>query len=133
VGSTQMQESSVAADRDAPGRIIVGYRKGVTVLELVGEHDLTTADDVSDRVSEQASLGRGVVISLSETEFIDSSILRALFVGDRALLGRGRRLVLHLGRSDSVRRALELANANEQLLCCDSLDEAVAFAAQCSG
>jgi anti-anti-sigma factor len=114
-------------------RIVVGYRKGVTVLDLMGEHDMASAGAVTSSVATQASLGRGVVVSLTEADFIDSSIVQALFLGDRAMLARGRRLVLLVGRSEQAQRVLELAGASERLLCCDSLDEAVAFASQCSG
>lgn len=116
-------------DEETVAAIIVGYRDGITVLDLVGEHDLSTAEEVAFNIEEQIARSRGVVVSLTETQFLDSSILRVLFQGDRKMLRIGRRLVLH-GGDERVRRVFELAHVSDQLLCCDSLDEAIEFAAQ---
>ena len=110
--------------------VIAGYFDGVTVLGLVGEHDMSTAEEVEFNIAEQIARGRGIVISLTDTQFLDSSILRVLFKGDREMLQIGRRLVLHMKGNESILRALELACADERLLCCDSLEEAIAFASQ---
>jgi anti-anti-sigma factor len=56
-------------------RITVDDRHGVTVVALVGEHDLSTALEVSDAF---AALTDGLVIDLSRTTFLDSSILGAV-------------------------------------------------------
>jgi len=106
--------------------VIAGYFDGVTVLGLVGEHDMSTAEEVEFNIAR----GRGIVISLTDTQFLDSSILRVLFKGDREMLQIGRRLVLHMKGNESILRPLELACADERLLCCDSLEEAIAFASQ---
>jgi anti-anti-sigma factor len=106
----------------------------VTVLELVGEHDLATADELAAAIAEDAGLSRGVVVSLVDTDYLDSSILRVLFQADRVMLSRGRRLVLLTGgRTARIETVLELAQVREQLLCCDTLDEALEFASQVSG
>jgi anti-anti-sigma regulatory factor len=98
------------------GEVIAGYRGGVTVLALVGEH---------------ADLGRGVVIVLSETEFIDSRIVQQLFRGDIELLKKGRRLVIQNDPDSTVEHVLELSGVRAQLVCSDTLDEAVQLASQC--
>jgi anti-anti-sigma regulatory factor len=125
MGSTDVQ--GTPTDEGLPS-IIVGYRDGIAVLDLVGEHDLTTARDVALAIAEQIARSRGIVVSLSEAEFLDSSVIRELFRGDGELLGRGRRLVVHTGANDVVRRVCELARVTDRLLCCDSLDEAIAVA-----
>jgi anti-anti-sigma factor len=126
--STHRQSEDVGK---ALAAIIVGYRKGVTVVDLVGEHDASTAESLSSTITEQASLNRGVVVSLTETEFVDSSIVRALFIGDGAMLAKGRRLVLHSHGQEIVQRVLDLAGVSEQLLTCVTLEEAIEFASQC--
>ena len=113
------------------GTVKLGYQDGVAVLALVGEHDIQTAAALSAAIREQADRGAGVVVSLTETEFIDSSIVRALFQGDQYLLSQGRRLVLHSEPSSPVESVLEIAGVDRQLLCCDLLGEAVEYAAQC--
>jgi anti-anti-sigma regulatory factor len=119
-----------AADQVSP-TIVVGFREDVAVLGLVGEHDMATVEQVAFNITEQAAHGRGLVVSLIETQFIDTSLVRELFRGDQEMLRHGRRLVLHVGGNETIRRVLELAQVREQLLCCDSLEEAVAFASQC--
>jgi len=114
--------------------IIARHHESVTVLELVGEHDLATADELAAAIAEAAGLSRGVVVSLVDTDYLDSSILRVLFQADRVMLSRGRRLVLLTGgRTARIETVLELAQVREQLLCCDTLDEALEFASQVSG
>lgn len=45
------------------------------VVELVGEHDLTTVGDLRERLDEIFATGTRVVIDFSEATFIDSAIL----------------------------------------------------------
>jgi len=113
------------------GEVIVGYRSGVTVLALVGEHDMSSADRLSATIREHADLGRGVVIVLSETEFIDSRIVQQLFRGDIELLKKGRRLVIQNDPDSTVEHVLELSGVRAHLVCSDTLDEAVQLASQC--
>ena len=49
------------------------------------------------------------------------------------MLEQGRRLVLHVDGNMACERVLQLVGAYESFLCCDSLDEAVAFAGEHSG
>jgi len=49
---------------------------GIDVLTLRGEHDLSTATDVSRRIESALESASGLAIDLSETTFIDSAMLR---------------------------------------------------------
>jgi len=109
--------------------ITIVDRDGVTVLGLVGEHDAAVAPELAAVIRQQCALKHGVVVSFAETDFIDSSIVRELFAGDRGMLAGGRRLVLHTGR-EPVDRVLKLVRAEELLVCCDQLDDAIEFASQ---
>jgi len=129
--STQQHTTAVGEPTVEIRRVIHGYRDGVAVLALVGEHDLTTAGTLMAKIDKQVAQDRGVVVSLSETEFIDSSILHALYRGDRSLMKRGRRLILHVGSSTAlVDRALQLGGILDQLIWTVSLDDAVVYAGQ---
>jgi anti-anti-sigma factor len=119
--------TSVAARSDS---VVVEYCDGVSVLELPGEHDLTTANDVASNIAVQIVRNRGIVVSLSETAGVDSSVVRVFLRADEELVRHGRRLVLHMGDNESVRRVLELAGVSDRFVCCDALDEAVELAAQ---
>jgi anti-anti-sigma factor len=112
--------------------ILVRRHGPVTVFSLVGEHDLTTADDLAVKITEQTRIGRGVVISLQQAEFIDSSIIQVLFQADRGLRQHGRRLALHTNTTDTVERLLELARIPDQLPCCDTIPESLELAEQTS-
>jgi anti-anti-sigma factor len=132
--STQHQMAGVDQPTVEIRRVVHGYRDGVAVLALVGEHDLTTAATLTTKIEQQVSRDRGVVVSLTETEFIDSSIMHALYRGDQSLMKRGRRLILHVGGpTPLVDRALELGGLLDQLIWTVSLDDAVVFAAQSDG
>jgi anti-anti-sigma factor len=60
------------------GSIFVECRHGVWVLSLRGEHDLSTQPNLSEELERVSAVGGPVVIDLTDTDFIDSSILRVL-------------------------------------------------------
>jgi anti-anti-sigma regulatory factor len=55
----------------------------ITVVKLLGEHDLSSNDELLERLQEPALAGRLLVVDLSETEFIDCSVLSSLIEVDR--------------------------------------------------
>ena len=63
------------------GRITVNDQDGVGVVALVGEHDLSTAADVGDALG--GLRAAGLVVDLSQTTFLDSSILGVLLAAAR--------------------------------------------------
>lgn len=111
------------------GTLEVRRQDGVALIRLVGEHDMATATDLGDEIDEHVASGDGVVVSLMETEFIDSSIVRELYRSDKALQAQGRRLVLHVATASIVRRVLEISALSAALPCTGSLDEAFGLAA----
>jgi len=60
------------------GSIFVECRFGVWILTMHGEHDVSTQPSLAEELEHVADAGGPVVIDLSDAEFIDSSILRAL-------------------------------------------------------
>jgi anti-anti-sigma factor len=56
---------------------------GVSIVELRGEHDLATADEVRAVIERSIAARRPTVVELSLTDFIDSSILGVLLAGLR--------------------------------------------------
>jgi anti-anti-sigma factor len=110
----------------------VEVEDGVAVISLVGEHDIATAAALRSVILEQAALGHGVVMSVSEAEFIDSAIVHELFRGDREMMAVGRRLVLHLDAQAIVERVLQIGGVLGELIWTVWLPEAVAYAGQSS-
>jgi len=117
----------------AGASLVVDHRAEVTVIALVGEHDISTADELSSAIDAEAARRRGIVVSLAETTFLDSAIVHRLFKGDRQMLDAGRRLVLHVGAEPVVDRVLEIGGVLDELIWSVSLDDAVVFAGQSDG
>jgi len=112
------------------GCIDLEEHDGAVVLKLVGDHDLAASELLHAALAHRVLDGQPTVVSLAETSFIDSSVIRALVVADRGLSERGRRLVLYSEPGSPPDRVLQLCRLNETLLFGDTLDEAVMFARQ---
>jgi anti-anti-sigma factor len=88
-----------------------GSSGGVTVLVLTGELDLAAAPALRARVDEAAA-GRGLVVDLEQTTFIDSAVLKELLRARAELAAVDAGLVL-AGVSTPVRRLLDLTRTYE--------------------
>jgi anti-anti-sigma factor len=100
----------------------------VTVVSLLGEHDIATADAVRSQLGLSAKSEGGLVVSLIRTEFCDSTVVNALFRADEQLRERDRQLVLHVATASVVRRVLDVSRLAEAVVCTGSLEEAIALA-----
>jgi anti-sigma B factor antagonist len=69
----------------AIGEIERGFEGDVVVVTLRGEHDLSTAPGLRDELDQAVATGAGIVVDMTETRFIDSSILGVLVEGYRTL------------------------------------------------
>lgn len=105
----------VRMSREGPHFAITLHQepRGRSVVEVTGELDMGTADELSAAVREAAASGH-VLIDLSRLSFMDSSGLRTLLEATRAAREDGWRLELRRG-SDVVQRIVTLAGA-ERLL-----------------
>jgi anti-anti-sigma factor len=113
------------ADRDL---ILVDYQDGVSVITLVGEHDLATSPGLEKTLETEVARGGGVVLSLAEADFIDSSTIRVVFLADTKLQDQQRRLVVHVGTPHVVERAIELSGMLDEMPWTEDLNDAVALA-----
>ena len=102
-------------------------------LRLLGEHDLSNVESVRRAIATQIEADEGVVVSLVETQFLDASIVTALFEGDEKLQPQSRRLVVHVATENVVRRVLEITGLNEALPTTGSLQDALAKASRGEG
>jgi anti-sigma B factor antagonist len=110
--------------------ISIGEHGDVKVVRLLGEQDLVTAKEVREAVDDCLGSDDGLVVSLMQTEFLDSSILHVLFDADSQLQKRERRLVLHVATASIVERVLDVSGLKHDVPCTGSLDAAVALARQ---
>lgn len=109
------------------GQIGVESDGSLQVLVLRGEHDLSTAADVRAHVEEAIATGGDVVVDLSETGFIDSSILGVLVAGYRSLASAEppRRLAVVAVPGGSVTRLFDLVSVSDVIPVYPSRPEAV--------
>ena len=94
----------------------------VAVVRLLGEHDLASAGEVCETVTAVGAERAGVVVDVTETEFVDVAVLRALLDAEAELKARGAGLVIALGTACIVERLLELTDV--QVACAGSVEEA---------
>lgn len=106
-----------------PGRIDI-ERAGDDVLfvSLIGEHDMDTAPGIETAIAAARTEGRGVVVDLVETTFIDSSVIHVLGRASQAMPGR---VALRLGEARVVRTALELTSMLTVIPSAESQQEAI--------
>lgn len=105
----------------------------VTVVSLVGEHDIATAAALRTQLGLSVELGGGVVVSLMQTEFCDSTVMNTLFLADAQLRERDRQLVLHVATASIVRRVLDVSGLADAVSCTGSLEEAIVLAGPGAG
>jgi anti-anti-sigma factor len=74
------------------GTLEIAHDRGVDLLVLRGEHDLSTHNRLRAQVDHALTAGRSVIIDLSDVEFIDSTVLAAILHGQqRATSENGER------------------------------------------
>jgi anti-anti-sigma factor len=105
-----------------------GSVSGVSVVSLLGEHDLASADEVRAALQSGLEGSGGMVVDLSQTLFIDSSVIHALYDARRELGERGRQLVLQLQTASVLVRALEVSGLADALPVAHDRDAAIALA-----
>lgn len=89
----------------------------VALVSVHGEHDLQTAPELRDRLADVISDGVGVVVDLSDSTFIDSSILGTLIDARREAQESelGFAVLLVDGGAEPVRRVLEVTGLADSL------------------
>ncbi|MEZ5098751.1 MAG: STAS domain-containing protein [Thermoleophilia bacterium] len=91
---------------------------GVRTLRLLGEHDLSTRDELLG-LGEAAVEQGDLVIDLAEVEFIEASIVGAVVELRARALHAGRSCTLVLPRGGLPRRVLELCEVPATVPCTD--------------
>jgi anti-anti-sigma factor len=111
------------------GRLIASDHGGVTLLELLGEHDAWTARQLDAQVYSQIERRRSIVISLEHAAFIDSVVIAALYGAEQRARDAALRMVLHVGDEAPVARVVGLAGLSDRVPCASRLEDAIAIAA----
>ena len=104
------------SNNEADLTIDVDERDAGMTVTVVGEIDSSNCDRLQALLSDRASSGHpGTVhVELSGVSFIDSSGLRALLVGQQAIMAASG--AMHVtNASDNVRRLFEITGLTERL------------------
>src|SRR4051794_28414040 len=97
------------------GVIIHNPEPGVAVAELIGEHDLVTRADLQELLDALIIDNELVVIDLSQSTFIDSSVIHALTNSLKFSHETGTALRLQMGTASGVARCLEISGITEMM------------------
>ena len=101
---------------------------GVTVLELLADYDLATAEELRAAIDHALADRPGLVIDLSETTFIDSTVVHLLINAHQVLEARGHELIVQVTEASAVLRVLELTQLDSALGIARDRDQAIASA-----
>jgi anti-anti-sigma factor len=102
-------------------------RDDVVVARLTGELDISGADSTGQRIAEAVpSSARGVVVDMSDLEFIDSSGVSMLFELARRVGSRRQELRVVAPSGKPVARVLEIVEFDRAAPVHSDLDSAVA-------
>lgn len=85
------------------------------VVRLVGEHDLAERGELRALLASLVEANTVVVADLSETTFVDSTILHVLVETDHAARRLGRSFRVQLATTAIVARAFELTGLGARL------------------
>ena len=97
----------------------------VTVVGLMGEHDLASEPDVTAAIARALARGNDIVVDLSETLFIDSKIVGVLIKESAHAEELDRQLVLRIQTDSPARRVLEITTVDQRLRHYETVDSAV--------
>src|SRR6478735_10925780 len=116
------------ADSYRSGEIVISALPGDRwLVTLKGEHDLSTADELCDRLAAIFATGTSLVVDLRDTQFIDSSILLVLLQADRtATSGSCEHFALVVPQGGHVLRLFDLAGVRRVFQVFGSEEEAFA-------
>jgi anti-sigma B factor antagonist len=100
---------------------------GVPVLTVHGDIDIGTAPQLCWRIDEARRRWiRGLVLDLTETDFCDSTGLRALAGAERELAAQRARMAVVVPASGPVARLFDVSGAHELLQVHPTRDAALA-------
>jgi len=114
-------------DRIERGRITVHDLGYVRVLALIGEHDLSSVDALSDEVERQFRQSSHIVVDLTRATFVDSTVVCALALGGEHAHARAACRFAVVAPADSfVRKVFDVVDLRSIMPTYDTLAEALA-------
>ncbi len=110
-----------------PGRVELTSERDVVVARVIGEIDLSNADQLEHEISRALS-NRSVALvrDLSECGYLDSAGIRLIFGLSERLSRRGQDLRLVVPEAAAIERVLGLTNVGDVAALYRSLEQALA-------
>jgi anti-anti-sigma factor len=95
--------------------VVSGRNAGSLTMTVTGEVDSANCTQVQDELERLAADGRetSCAVDLAGVSFMDSSGLRALLLGQRAMTDAGKTMMI-VGVSDNVHRLFEITGLLER-------------------
>ena len=116
----QNERGTVRVERDP---------RGVLVLVLAGEHDMSTVAQVTDALGDVRSSGDAVVVDVTELSFADSSIIHAILYGfERSQRPPRRPFIVQIGTEAIVERLFDLTGVLDAVPHAEERDTAIRLA-----
>jgi anti-sigma B factor antagonist len=72
-----------------PGQVEVALEDGLSIVRLLGEHDLSTQQIVAAKLAALIEAGNPLVFDVTQATFIDSTVVNAVVRAGSALAARG--------------------------------------------
>jgi anti-anti-sigma factor len=109
-----------------PGIAVTQDDTGVWLIELSGEHDLSTVPDLRRAFDEVFSHGTRILVDLSDTTFIDSTIINTLAEAQqRADQHEDEKLIVAAPPGGQPADVFEMVQISQILPIADSRDAAL--------
>lgn len=104
---------------------------GVAIVTLVGEHETYTAPDIERELDSALADGLATIVDLTQTDFVDSSVVNVLLRSRDEAQRRGQRFALVVDDATgwSVRQLLEVTGLVSIFPIAETRDDAIAGAA----
>ena len=108
------------------GDVTFRHESGVLVARLTGELDMSNAEDIGAAVLEATpNDAHGIVLDLSEVQYLDSAGIYVVFGMRSRLRARGQNLRLTVPDGSPVDDALRLAGVQRHVEVVDTIERGV--------
>jgi stage II sporulation protein AA (anti-sigma F factor antagonist) len=98
---------------------------GIVVASISGEIDISNVDRVADKLNALPNAATGLVVDLSQAEYLDSSAISLLHDLALRLRQRSQKLVIASPHGSPPRRVLELAAVHVTSRILDGREQAI--------
>lgn len=110
-----------------PGRVELASERDVVVARVIGEIDLSNANQLEHEISRALSnQSRALLLDLTACGYLDSAGIRLIFGLSERLSRRGQGLRLVVPEGAAIERVLGLTNVTEVAAVDRSLEQALA-------